>query len=86
MAVSPEIAKGKTMRSDVFGALVLALPALVMSWAALWRRQRPIFWFAAALILLGTGYLVATGAASDIGRRVAPGLVASSVPNAVPTR
>jgi hypothetical protein len=31
-----------------------------------------VFWFALALIGAGTGYLVATGAAADIGRAIWP--------------
>jgi len=57
------------------GALILALPALAIAWAA-FRRRLPLFWFAAALILVATGYLVATGAADDIARSLVPGLLA----------
>lgn len=58
--------------STFAGALVIALPALLIAWLLLWRRARPVFWFAAALIVVGTGYLVATGAADDIGNRLVP--------------
>jgi hypothetical protein len=40
------------------------------------RRQRAVFWFACVLILVGTGYLAATGATDDIARRLIPGLIA----------
>lgn len=72
------------MHAAILGSFILVVPALAIAYGFLWRRQRPIFWFAAALILVGTGYLVATGAASDIGRRVAPGLVSTTPP--VPAR
>ena len=47
------------------------LVTLVPIWIAallLSRQPRPIFWFACALILIGAGYLIATGAAEDVGR------------------
>lgn len=68
------------MNADILGSLILAIPALAMAFAFLWRRQRPIFWFAAVMILLGVGYLNATGAAGDIGRRWAPVMVAPAAP------
>lgn len=64
------------MPAYVLGAIVLGLPALVVAWWFLWQRHRPIFGFAVALILVGLGYLTATGATSDIGRKLAPGLAA----------
>jgi hypothetical protein len=48
------------------GLIVLALP-LVVLFSLLFRRRRPIFLFALALIVVGLGYLAATGAAADIG-------------------
>ena len=65
------------------GAVIVAVPAIVLAWALLWRRQRPIFWFAAALILVGAGYLAATGAADEIAQRLIPDLVA---PHAAPVK
>ena len=56
------------------GAAILAIPAIIMAWAVLWRRQRPVFWFAVALIVVGVGYLTATGATEDIARRLVPQL------------
>jgi MYXO-CTERM domain-containing protein len=55
------------------GAVILGVPLIVLAGAALWRRQRPAFWFALALILVGLGYLMATGAADDIARSIVPG-------------
>lgn len=69
------------MNANLVGSLILALPALALAFAFLWRRNRPVFWFAAAMILLGVGYLWATGAAGDIGRRWAPGLAATPTPS-----
>jgi hypothetical protein len=55
------------MNATLLGALTLVAPAVVIAWAALWRRHRPVFWGTLALIAVGLGYLVATGAAHDIG-------------------
>jgi dipeptide/tripeptide permease len=49
------------------GALIVGVPAMLIAYLALWRRQRPVFWFALALIVVGVGYLAATGATADIG-------------------
>ena len=57
------------------GAVIVGVPLIVLAWAALWRRQRPVFWFALALILVGLGYLMATGATDDIARSVVPARV-----------
>lgn len=62
-------------RASLIGAVILALPALVAAWLMLWRRHRPVFYFAAVMILVGVGYLAATGAADDIAHKMAPSLV-----------
>jgi dipeptide/tripeptide permease len=54
------------------GAVLLGVPLIALAWAALWRRQRPAFWFALALIVVGLGYLMATGATDDIARSIVP--------------
>lgn len=54
----------------LFGAFILGLPAIVIAWAVLWRRSRPVFFFALVLILVGLGYLMSTGAADDVARYV----------------
>lgn len=59
-------------RASLIGALFLALPALAAAWLMLWRKHRQVFFLAAALILIGVGYLVATGAAEDVARKIAP--------------
>jgi dipeptide/tripeptide permease len=52
--------------------VILGIPVILVAYAALWTRQRPVFWFALALILVGLGYLMATGAADDIARGIMP--------------
>jgi drug/metabolite transporter (DMT)-like permease len=54
------------------GAVILGVPLVVLAWVLLRRRPRPVFWFAVALILVGLGYLMATGATDDIARSIAP--------------
>jgi dipeptide/tripeptide permease len=54
------------------GAVILGVPLIAAACAILWRRQRPVFWFALALILVGLGYLMATGATDDIAYRILP--------------
>lgn len=62
----------------IAGAVILGVPLILIAWVFL-RRQRPVLWFAIAAILVGLGYLMATGATDDIARRVAPGFVAQRV-------
>jgi dipeptide/tripeptide permease len=62
------------------GAVILGLPLIVVAWIALWRRLRPVFWFALALIVVAVGYLMATGAADDIASSVLPGSVLQPAP------
>lgn len=60
------------MSQTIAGAVIVAIPLIVLAWAVLWRRARPVFWFALALIIVGTGYLTATGTTDDIARRLVP--------------
>ena len=60
------------MNASLIGALSLGVPAVAVAYAALWRRERPVFWFACVLIAIGLGYLMMTGAAADIGQRWQP--------------
>lgn len=60
------------MTATIVGALVLGVPLVLGAAAFLWRRNRPVFWFAVALIVVSLGYLMASGAANDIGNRVIP--------------
>jgi len=54
--------------AKVSGALIVCLPLILIAYALLWRRLRSVFWFSLALIAVGTGYLMATGATDDIAR------------------
>jgi len=56
------------------GALILGLPLVIVAWLLLWRRARPVFWFALVLIAIALGYLMATGATDDIADRLIPRL------------
>jgi hypothetical protein len=38
----------------VSGALIVSLPLILIAYALLWRRLRSVFWFALALIAVGT--------------------------------
>jgi len=57
------------------GAIILGVPLVVLAWAALRRQPRPLLLFALALIFVGLGYLMATGATDDIARSIIPGPV-----------
>ena len=61
--------------AKIAGAIIIGIPAIVLTWGFLWRRNRAVFWFALALVAIGLGYLMATGAADDIALRVAPRLL-----------
>lgn len=58
------------MTPDIAGALILAIPAIIVAWAVLWRRAKPVFWMAFAAIIIGTGYLASTGATGSVGNMV----------------
>ena len=64
--------KAATMSPKVYGAVIVAVPLLIAAWALLWRRNRPVFFFAAVLIAVTLGYLMATGATDDIAARLIP--------------
>lgn len=59
--------------AKMLGVLILGVPALVVAWLLLWRNNRPVFFFALALILVGLGYLASTGATDDIANAVLGG-------------
>ena len=63
----------------VAGALIVGLPAVLIAYLALWRRQRPVFWFVLALITVGVGYLASSGALADIAN-----LILGAAPFATP--
>ena len=56
--------------SEIAGAIIVGLPAIVIAWLALWRVNRPVFWFAMALLVVGLGYLKSTGALTDVADMV----------------
>ena len=58
--------------AKIAGAVILGVPLAVLAWAVLRRQPRPVLWFALALILVGLGYLMATGASDDIARSILP--------------
>ncbi len=60
------------MTPKLIGALILAIPAILMARFVLWRRNPAIYWFAVALIAVGVGYLMATGATDDIAHQLLP--------------
>ena len=55
----------------LIGVAAIAVPLAIAFWF-LFHKQRVIWWFACALLAVGLGYLVASGAAHDIGQRLAP--------------
>ena len=61
--------------AEIAGALILAVPALMAAWIVLRRQGTAFFLFAAAMILVGVGYLTMTGATADIARGLLPGLL-----------
>ncbi len=63
--------------AEIAGALFLAVPALIAAWVVLRRQGSGLFWFAAAMIVVGVGYLAMTGATADIARGLFPGLTAA---------
>ncbi|NOU05770.1 MAG: hypothetical protein HOO99_06260 [Hyphomicrobiaceae bacterium] len=64
------------------GVAALMVPPIVVG-AMLLRRQLKVFGFLVALVAVGTGYLVTTGAAQDIGRTILGG---AAVPAKAPAR
>jgi hypothetical protein len=63
----------------IAGAVILGVPLIVLAWAGLRRQPHPVFWFAVALVLVGLGYLMATGATDDIARSIMPAPVLQPV-------
>ena len=53
----------------IIGALILGVPSVVLAWIA-FRRERAIFWFAVALIVVGLGYLASTQALIGVAKVV----------------
>ena len=53
---------------DIAGAIIVGLPAVIIAYLALWRKNRPVFWFALALVAVGLGYLATTNTPMVIAR------------------
>jgi hypothetical protein len=51
---------------SIAGAILVALPLVIAARVLLRRQPAAIFWFAVALIGVGLGYLMATGATERI--------------------
>lgn len=64
--------------ATLLGVAAIAIPLLIVFWFV-FRKQRALWWFACALLVVGLGYLASTGAADDIGRRLAPGFAGKPI-------
>ena len=53
----------------LLGCLIMGLPAVFLAWIA-FRRERAIFWFALALIVVGLGYLATTPTPEGVAKVV----------------
>ena len=53
----------------LLGCLIMAVPAVLLAWIA-FRRERALFWFAVALIVVGLGYLATTPTPEGIAKVV----------------
>ena len=53
----------------LLGCLIMAVPAVLPAWIA-FRRERALFWFAVALIVVGLGYLATTPTPEGIAKVV----------------
>ena len=58
--------------ATLLGAVMLVVPLVILAWLFL-RRRRAVYLFSVVLILVGTGYLMATGATEEIGKLVLGG-------------
>lgn len=56
--------------ATLVGCLFIAAPTILLAWFLLRRRARLLFYFAWAMVIVQLGYLVTTGAAEDIGKKV----------------
>ncbi len=63
------------IEATLAGAVILGVPLALVAWVALRRQPRIIRLFALAMVLVGLGYLMSTGATADIARRLAPSLL-----------
>jgi dipeptide/tripeptide permease len=58
--------------AKIAGAIILGMPLIVTAWVLLRQQPRPVLWFTLVLMLVGLGYLMATGATDDIARSIVP--------------
>ncbi len=56
--------------ATIVGCIFIAAPTILLAWFLLRRRERLLFYFAWAMVSVQLGYLVTSGAAEDIGRKV----------------
>jgi dipeptide/tripeptide permease len=68
------------MIPKIAGAVILGVPLILTAWVLLRQQPRPVLWFALALIGVGLGYLMATGASDEIARRIVPAPVPEPAP------
>jgi hypothetical protein len=66
--------------AKIAGAVILGVPLVLTAWVLLGRQPRPVLWLALALIAVGLGYLMATGATDGIARSIVPAPVLEPVP------
>lgn len=53
----------------IIGLLLMGLPPIMLAYIAL-RKQKPVFYFAVALILMGLGYMATTPTPTGLARAV----------------
>jgi hypothetical protein len=58
-----------TFIPTLIGCLIMGLPPILLAYIV-FRRQRPIFFFAVALILMGLGYLATTNTPINVARNL----------------
>ncbi len=66
--------------AKIAGAVILGVPLILTAWVLLRQQPRPVLWLALALIVVGLGYLMATGATDDIARSIVPAPALEPVP------
>ncbi len=58
-----------TFIPTLLGCLIMGLPAVLLAWIA-FRRERKLFLFATALIVMGLGYLATTPTPEGLAKLV----------------
>jgi len=67
----------------IVGALALAAPLMILASIFFFRRQIALGLFVDALMIVGVGYLIVTGAAADVGATILG--TTASAPASAPT-